>query len=99
MTKTRLPGAVSTSVPLTTTLSAAPSSSIVTLAGLAAAVGASLTGFTVMETLASALLAAPSLAQQSKLAEPLKFRSEEHRSELQSRQYLVCRLLLDKKTQ
>src|SRR3712207_6855582 len=27
----------------------------------------------------------------------LKLRSEEHTSELQSRQYLVCRLLLDKK--
>src|SRR3712207_8996551 len=27
----------------------------------------------------------------------LKFRSEEHTSELQSRQYLVCRLLLEKK--
>src|SRR3712207_8762715 len=27
------------------------------------------------------------------------FRSEEHTSELQSRQYLVCRLLLEKKTQ
>src|SRR3712207_7473718 len=26
------------------------------------------------------------------------FRSEEHTSELQSRQYLVCRLLLEKKT-
>src|SRR3712207_8574739 len=31
---------------------------------------------------------------------PLKFlRSEEHTSELQSRQYLVCRLLLEKKKQ
>src|SRR3712207_8341268 len=29
----------------------------------------------------------------------IKLRSEEHTSELQSRQYLVCRLLLDKKTQ
>src|SRR3712207_7541988 len=29
--------------------------------------------------------------------EPL-YRSEEHTSELQSRQYLVCRLLLEKKT-
>src|SRR3712207_8002987 len=29
----------------------------------------------------------------------LAFRSEEHTSELQSRQYLVCRLLLEKKTQ
>src|ERR1035437_10500451 len=28
-----------------------------------------------------------------------QFRSEEHTSELQSRQYLVCRLLLEKKTQ
>src|SRR5258707_2355497 len=28
-----------------------------------------------------------------------KFRSEEHTSELQSRQYLVCRLLLEKKIQ
>src|SRR3712207_8224392 len=28
-----------------------------------------------------------------------KKRSEEHTSELQSRQYLVCRLLLEKKTQ
>src|SRR3712207_9000696 len=32
--------------------------------------------------------------------EPLSiFRSEEHTSELQSRQYLVCRLLLEKKKQ
>src|SRR3712207_7460941 len=28
---------------------------------------------------------------------PSRFRSEEHTSELQSRQYLVCRLLLEKK--
>src|SRR3712207_8842576 len=28
----------------------------------------------------------------------IKIRSEEHTSELQSRQYLVCRLLLEKKT-
>src|SRR3712207_8762080 len=31
------------------------------------------------------------------LQEELKERSEEHTSELQSRQYLVCRLLLEKK--
>src|SRR3712207_8010790 len=29
----------------------------------------------------------------------LRYRSEEHTSELQSRQYLVCRLLLEKKKQ
>src|SRR3712207_8523353 len=33
------------------------------------------------------------------LAHPLGVRSEEHTSELQSRQYLVCRLLLEKKNQ
>src|SRR3712207_9007590 len=33
----------------------------------------------------------------SELLEPLLVRSEEHTSELQSRQYLVCRLLLEKK--
>src|SRR3712207_7983834 len=31
------------------------------------------------------------------LVETTPFRSEEHTSELQSRQYLVCRLLLEKK--
>src|SRR3712207_7842981 len=31
------------------------------------------------------------------LATPIVSRSEEHTSELQSRQYLVCRLLLEKK--
>src|SRR3712207_7410695 len=30
--------------------------------------------------------------------DPIRIRSEEHTSELQSRQYLVCRLLLEKKT-
>src|SRR5258707_13323990 len=30
-------------------------------------------------------------------ARPMRIRSEEHTSELQSRQYLVCRLLLEKK--
>src|SRR3712207_7619623 len=33
----------------------------------------------------------------SELASSRKTRSEEHTSELQSRQYLVCRLLLEKK--
>src|SRR3712207_7111225 len=32
-----------------------------------------------------------------RVAEPVRARSEEHTSELQSRQYLVCRLLLEKK--
>src|SRR3712207_8502241 len=34
---------------------------------------------------------------ESRAADVLGLRSEEHTSELQSRQYLVCRLLLEKK--
>src|SRR5947209_9232358 len=37
------------------------------------------------------------LQQAAIFQENLKVRSEEHTSELQSRQYLVCRLLLEKK--
>src|SRR5258707_14904943 len=36
-------------------------------------------------------------APVTRLGGPLQRRSEEHTSELQSRQYLVCRLLLEKK--
>src|SRR3712207_8706244 len=36
--------------------------------------------------------------KQARLARILWLRSEEHTSELQSRQYLVCRLLLEKQT-
>src|SRR3712207_8324386 len=39
------------------------------------------------------------LAMSRTLRASLAFRSEEHTSELQSRQYLVCRLLLEKKKQ
>src|SRR3712207_7873745 len=38
-----------------------------------------------------------SCAEIAKLADGAPVRSEEHTSELQSRQYLVCRLLLEKK--
>src|SRR3712207_7558241 len=40
-----------------------------------------------------------SLPVSMRLLEQLYERSEEHTSELQSRQYLVCRLLLEKKNQ
>src|SRR5438445_4736355 len=40
---------------------------------------------------------AESTSQEMHLEEPAWFRSEEHTSELQSRQYLVCRHLLEKK--
>src|SRR3712207_8445372 len=47
----------------------------------------------------SSLAATPGLAVQSPQPTLLlaELRSEEHTSELQSRQYLVCRLLLEKK--
>src|SRR3712207_7739792 len=37
------------------------------------------------------------IPQRVPLSDPVAMRSEEHTSELQSRQYLVCRLLLEKK--
>src|SRR3712207_8276798 len=36
--------------------------------------------------------------EEPRVSSPTQSRSEEHTSELQSRQYLVCRLLLEKKT-
>src|SRR5258707_3980477 len=45
---------------------------------------------------ATALTRTPNAAPSS-AADLVKPRSEEHTSELQSRQYLVCRLLLEKK--
>src|SRR3712207_9180348 len=41
--------------------------------------------------------AAPAFRSQVRVSRPRGSRSEEHTSELQSRQYLVCRLLLEKK--
>src|SRR3712207_8281765 len=40
---------------------------------------------------------APNVTASTNFAYTFRFRSEEHTSELQSRQYLVCRLLLEKK--
>src|SRR5947209_10165571 len=47
-------------------------------------------------SLTVALAAEPAYAAPKKVTRPT-IRSEEHTSELQSRQYLVCRLLLEKK--
>src|SRR3712207_7118079 len=41
----------------------------------------------------------PSVAFRARIGSDGVVRSEEHTSELQSRQYLVCRLLLEKKNQ
>src|SRR3712207_9062485 len=48
-------------------------------------------------TLLVLTLYAPKLHDVEKLRNMCEKRSEEHTSELQSRQYLVCRLLLEKK--
>src|SRR3712207_7074483 len=45
------------------------------------------------------ILVKPDLSDLMKASYWYYFRSEEHTSELQSRQYLVCRLLLEKKKQ
>src|SRR5947209_11660147 len=46
---------------------------------------------------ASSLASRPALRERPSSPRPGVPRSEEHTSELQSRQYLVCRLLLEKK--
>src|SRR5258707_3486765 len=47
---------------------------------------------------AASLTGIPGIAEPTPRAQPShQSRSEEHTSELQSRQYLVCRLLLEKK--
>src|SRR3712207_7978354 len=58
---------------------------------------ASRTAFTPAETTFRASTSRPESV--SSMTARLGFRSEEHTSELQSRQYLVCRLLLEKKIQ
>src|SRR5215203_6925629 len=45
----------------------------------------------------SAAARCSSLCRSGSRAQPVRCRSEAHTSELQSRQYLVCRLLLEKK--
>src|SRR3712207_8644631 len=47
--------------------------------------------------LESPAIAPPTIAQPAIELDAIVQRSEEHTSELQSRQYLVCRLLLEKK--
>src|SRR3712207_8116983 len=65
---------------------------------LAALVPASIREALIQHPLGDVLVFLPGLADQRRVAERLAGRSEEHTSELQSRQYLVCRLLLEKKT-
>src|SRR3712207_7215831 len=71
-------------------------SGFVVLAGLAQCLVVQLTvGYWPPDIVGALLL----LAGQTTVLLTLGLRSEEHTSELQSRQYLVCRLLLEKKKQ
>src|SRR3712207_7874527 len=54
--------------------------------------------FRILETHLEGLTADAPIIAVELSAIPTRQRSEEHTSELQSRQYLVCRLLLEKKT-
>src|SRR3712207_7891237 len=62
--------------------------------------GVALLSAVVLAAVALTVPAPEAGAQASRAGDRLPFgvRSEEHTSELQSRQYLVCRLLLEKKT-
>src|SRR3712207_8858360 len=55
------------------------------------------TGPSISSSSAVVARSAPAVGVASWAATPVVRRSEEHTSELQSRQYLVCRLLLEKK--
>src|SRR3712207_8561961 len=57
------------------------------------------TRHTATPSYAASHLKPPASARSLRSAPPRRSRSEEHTSELQSRQYLVCRLLLEKKKQ
>src|SRR3712207_8592541 len=50
-----------------------------------------------LEATTDSLIDASSSMPSSRVASRVRSRSEEHTSELQSRQYLVCRLLLENK--
>src|SRR3712207_8080937 len=80
----------STLFPYTTLFRSIPSPTPVGDPGAALLVGA------MLWALVSVVVAAESANQRMRRR---KWRSEEHTSELQSRQYLVCRLLLEKKKQ
>src|SRR3712207_7505058 len=89
----------STLFPYTTLFRSVPGSAR-TLAVVTASTVLVLAAF--VTPLATGVRTAASLATgpggQAWLLSSMSVRSEEHTSELQSRQYLVCRLLLEKKT-
>src|SRR3712207_8846851 len=65
--------------------------------GIPLACGAALTAKTLGTGGVAVCFFGDGAANQGTFHEGLNLRSEEHTSELQSRQYLVCRLLLEKK--
>src|SRR3712207_7252955 len=80
-----------------TTLFRSPERSATAVSRLLAS-GAILVGKTNMDQFATGLVGTRSPYGACTSVFDNQYRSEEHTSELQSRQYLVCRLLLEKKT-
>src|SRR5258707_6195763 len=64
-----------------------------------ASTGFSTTAMSIAHSPSSTTIRPPARLRWCTPSEPSRRRSEEHTSELQSRQYLVCRLLLEKKKQ
>src|SRR5947209_14333719 len=95
-----LPG--STLFPYTTLFRSTTPTMTRTIDSTAAKIGRSMKTWEIMGVCASVSLEEgsvmpPRVAQTVAVTFSFWFRSEEHTSELQSRQYLVCRLLLEKK--
>src|SRR3712207_7266995 len=87
----------STLFPYTTLFRSAAATSILALAAAAFALTRPSTGASFSTTASFLHQARVALAHPDDAVWAILFRSEEHTSELQSRQYLVCRLLLEKK--
>src|SRR3712207_7043714 len=64
----------------------------------AGSVGSAVAASALSCSLARRIGDAPRASERNTAVSPQRIRSEEHTFELQSRQYFVCRLLLEKKT-
>src|SRR3712207_7116597 len=81
-----------------TTLFRSPTSALRTCSASGAMLNSSAPAAKPSPSLTFARSTVPGSGERTSAAEPsAALRSEEHTSELQSRQYLVCRLLLEKK--
>src|SRR3712207_7175174 len=88
----------STLFPYTTLFRSAPAAQDLVAGRVEMLYDAGVTGFPLAQSGQARALAVSSAQRSAVMPDvPTGWRSEEHTSELQSRQYLVCRLLLEKK--